>query len=775
MIKSKYILGLTALIGMFIVSSCSTTSNLPEDEFLYTGIDKIKVNDKKGTEAESVALTEVEAALAYAPNNSFMGSSSVRFPLPVGLWVYNGLVNKQKDGFSKWAFDAFSSVPVTLTNVAPATRVQVATNTLQNYGYFQGDIKYDIIDQKNPKKKKIAYTINLGQPYLLDSIKYAFPDYQDSIRMATARRSYIGQDKQFSVLDLQMEKERLSEAFHNNGLYFYRPDYISYYADSMMAPQKVKLLVMQDPDTPERANRKWYYGSMNVYIRNSGQTRRSAFTDSIELKGTKIVYSGDKIPISPRVLARNFRYRRDRMYTQRGVEETLTNLSNMQSFSKIQFTYTPRDTTRICDTLDVRLDLTMDKLVDAELAFNITQKSNSQVGPNAEVSISKRNAFRHGETFSLRLKGSYEWQTKGIYKTSDRDQINSYEAGVGVSLTYPWLAFPWLSHKRFRYATSSSFSFDMDHLNRSGYYRILSFNVEAAYNYRTSRLWSHKAIPLSLTYNRLEHTSEKFDSIATVNRSLLVSLQDQFVPAMGYVLTYDNSHIRRLKNSTRVEFSFKESANIVNGVSSLLGNDYHDKGKKMFSCPYSQFLKLSVDLRHKIKLTDKSLLATRFYSGILWSYGNSEIAPYSELFYVGGANDIRAFTAHSIGPGHYYDHNRRGTYLDQAGDLKLEFNAEYRFNMVSSLNGALFVDAGNVWLLDRLDSHPGGELGSGGFLKDIALGTGFGLRYDLEFLILRLDLGVGIHAPYDTGKKGYYNIPKFKDGLGLHFAVGYPF
>jgi outer membrane protein assembly factor BamA len=202
---------------------------------------------------------------------------------------------------------------------------------------------------------------------------------------------------------------------------------------------------------------------------------------------------------------------------------------------------------------------------------------------------------------------------------------------------------------------------------------------------------------------------------------------------------------------------------------------FDEKGKKMFSSPYSQFLKLTFDLRNKYKLTDKSLLATRLYAGVLWSYGNSSFAPYSELFYVGGANDIRAFAARAIGPGRYYDYQGRGTYLDQAGDLKLEANIEYRFNLVSNLHGALFLDAGNVWLLKQDSGHPAGDFKSGSLLKSIALGTGFGFRYDLEFLVLRLDLGIGLHAPYDTGKSSYYNMPKFWDSLGFHFAVGYPF
>ena len=774
--KNNYIVG---LLMMALLTACSTTSGLQEDEVLYTGIKKIRVEDKQNTYAESVALTEVEAALAYAPNSSFMGSSSMRFPISIGLWVYNKYVNNHKNGFSRWMFDTFSTTPITMTMVNPETRVKVATNTLQNYGYFQGDVSYDILPQKNPKKAKINYNIKLGEPYMIDTIEYIFPAQQDSIVRATANESFIKQEGQFSVVDLQLEKERLTNEFRNQGYYFYRPDYIRYIADSMMVPQKVQLLVAQDYDTPERAQHKWYIGNISTYIRTrqgGGEGRPMEFSDSTDLRGLKIAWTGDKNPISPRVIFRNFRFWRRQEFSQSKLEETLANLSNMQVFSRLQFTCTPRDTTSTCDTLDVRLDVTMDQSIEAEFDFNITQKSNSQIGPNATILLSKRNAFGHGETFALKLKGSYEWLTKGAQMMAGQDQINSYEAGAGVSITYPWLAFPGLSKKRFRYSTSTSFKFDFDHLNRSGYYRLLSFNAEATYAFQTSKSFLHRVTPLSLTYDRLEHTTAKFDSIAIQNRALLVSLEDQFIPAMQYVLTYNNNWDTHRRFNTWMELSFKESSNLIAGISTLMGwRKFNDKERKMFSTPYSQFLKLSLDLRNKYKLTDKSLLATRLYAGAMWSYGNSSYAPYSEMFYVGGANDIRAFAARAIGPGSYHDPKGHSTYLDQSGDLKLEANIEYRFHLVSNLHGALFLDAGNVWILSEDYWHVGGKLWDGGFFKKIALGTGFGFRYDLEFLVLRFDLGIGIHAPYDTGKTSYYNMPKFWDSLGFHFAVGYPF
>ncbi len=788
---------ITSFILLF--PSCSTTSNLPEGEHLYTGVKKTTIHGTKGTVAEDIALTEVEAALAYAPNNSFMGSSSLRTPLPIGLWIYNGLYDNHDKGFNKWMFNTFGSTPVTLSSVNPATRTKVATNTLQNYGYFHGYVDHTIVDQKNPRKKKVSYDINLGEPYLWDSIRYAFPPTEDSIIRANYADRYLVREGQFSVADLQSEKSRIVSNLRDNGFYYYRPDYVTYFADSLNNDHHVQLLVTPSPDMPAVAKRQWRIGNISAYIRSnivrseeggvrsgrsSGdsivrrdstlrQRRINFYTDSVTYGGLKIVYSGDHIPVKPRVMFRNFRFWTRQMFSERRVAATITNLNNMQIFSQVQFQFVPRDTTDTCSILDVRLDATMDKLIEAELEFNITQKSNSQVGPHLGVKFTKRNAFRYGETFSVGLKGSYEWQTqRSLGKSST---IDSYEYGLETSLSYPWIAFPGLSKKVFRHTTSSEFKASMNQLNRANYYRLLSLGAEASYTFNTTRYERYTITPLTLTYNKLQSTSPRFDEISATNSALLISLRDQFIPAMQFSYRYDETKNPRLRRKRMFEATLKESGNLVSAVMAASGKSFTMENKKLFDSPYSQFLKGTVELRNSYKLSEKSSLVTRLQAGAVWTYGNSSIAPYSELFYVGGANSIRAFGVRSIGPGSYYDREGRGTYLDQAGDLKVEANVEYRFNLVSNLHGALFLDAGNVWLLREDDSHPGGKFSTSNLLDEIALGTGFGFRYDLEFLVLRLDLGIAIHAPYDTGKSGYYNIPKFWDGLGFHFAVGYPF
>lgn len=192
----------------------------------------------------------------------------------------------------------------------------------------------------------------------------------------------------------------------------------------------------------------------------------------------------------------------------------------------------------------------------------------------------------------------------------------------------------------------------------------------------------------------------------------------------------------------------------------------------MFKNPYAQFLKVETDYSKTWQLTEHSKLVGHVNMGVVWAYGNAISAPYSEQFYVGGANSIRAFNVRSIGPGRYHAKTSYLSYLDQTGDMKLQANLEYRPRLFGNLYGALFLDAGNVWTLRSDSDRPGAVFKPKNILKEMALGTGIGIRYDLDFFVLRLDWGIGLHLPY---KNGFYNFDRFKDSQSLHFAIGYPF
>ena len=278
---------------------------------------------------------------------------------------------------------------------------------------------------------------------------------------------------------------------------------------------------------------------------------------------------------------------------------------------------------------------------------------------------------------------------------------------------------------------------------------------------------------VKLNYDRLIHKTVAFDSIMNANPVIQTSMRNNYIPSLSYTFTYQTDS--RHSNPLWLQWTIKEAGNLTSLVYRLRGKPFDQIDKTFFGTPFSQFLKTTAELHWAMPFDNRRFsLAARAYCGAIFSYGNSTGAPYSEQFYVGGANSLRGFTVRSVGPGAYRSPEAKYSYIDQTGDFKLEVNAELRANLFGKLNGAVFVDAGNIWLLRHHDGYDNATL-SASNLSKIAVNTGLGLRYDLDFLILRFDLGVPLHAPYDTGKSGWYNIPKFWKGLAFHFAIGYPF
>ena len=757
------------------LASCSTTKNLPDGEILYTGIDKLEVVNEDETPAGIQALTEVEAALAYAPNNAIFGSSSMRWPLPLGLWVYNGFVKYQdKKGVGRWIFDHMGTDPVLMSSVNGETRAKVATNLLHDYGYFNGSVSYKEAPQKDPRQAKVSYVIDMARPFFLDSIAYLrYPASADSLIRATRSRSVLKSGENFSVLKLEEERQRLSSLFRNHGYYYYRPEFTTYRADTLQKPGYVGLQVVPKTGIPSEAKKQYYLGKTSVYL--TGYNNEPP-TDTLNLRTMTLYYSGKKPAIRPSALMRNFFFRKGELFSQDRQTFTQEAIARMGVFRYSEFRYVPQDTTSNCDTLDVNMYATFDKPYNAELEFNVTTKSNDQTGPGAIFKITRNNFQRMGANLSFEVRGSYEWQTNSNVE-GNSSKLNSYELGTSLSLDFPRLILPWKDTglRRSRFPQKTSFKLYGNLLNRARFFNMLSFGGNVTYEFRRSRLWKHSVTPFQLTFNTLMSTTERFDSITATNPSLALSLGDQFIPSMSYTFTYDNS---RLKPNKQLwwETSVTSAGNVTSLLYAALGKGFDEKNKKLLGTPYAQFLKLTSEVRMLFKVGEKQHIATRFMGGVLWSYGNQTIAPYSEQFYIGGANSLRAFTVRSIGPGTYNPgQNTKYGYLDQTGDIKLEANVEYRFPIFGDLYGATFLDAGNVWLMRKDPNRPGGEFTLKNFAKSLALNTGVGVRYDLTFLVIRLDLGVALHVPYETGKSGYYNIPKFKDGLGFHFAIGYPF
>jgi hypothetical protein len=321
-----------------------------------------------------------------------------------------------------------------------------------------------------------------------------------------------------------------------------------------------------------------------------------------------------------------------------------------------------------------------------------------------------------------------------------------------------------------------------DIIFRPSYYKMHVVSGEWTYSWQSSAQSRHEFSPLTVKYQFMNSHTSRFDSLVNVNPYLLVTMQDYFVPEMRYTYTYSSP--TGLKNPIHWETTVAESGNGVALYDVLTGKKWNDRDKTMFKNPYSQFIKVETDFTKTWTLDSQSKLVGHVNAGFIYAYGNSDWLPNSEMFYVGGANSIRAFPVRGIGPGKFKGFGDNVTsYLLQNGDIKFVCNVEYRRKLFDSLHGAIFIDAGNVWNFD--ENYDGYESLSKvmedtkfkfrNFFKQLAVGTGIGLRYDMDFLVLRLDWGIGLHVPYETGRSGFFNADSFRSNQTLHFAIGYPF
>ncbi|MBR6304623.1 MAG: BamA/TamA family outer membrane protein [Paludibacteraceae bacterium] len=435
---------------------------------------------------------------------------------------------------------------------------------------------------------------------------------------------------------------------------------------------------------------------------------------------------------------------------------------------------------------------------DAGVAY----RSNNSIGPDLTLRYSLKNILGKGESFTLKGNGAYYWALRNRHP-GDPKKTDTYKLGLNASLVFPYLH--WTGDNNPDGDTRYMLGYQYE--NIAGGYGVHKLSGSFTYFIRSPRspYITHALTPFSLSVVMMKAEAEDLlDKAAEYPQLIKVLAGDEFVPSVGYNFTYNDYRAKRAVN-TMIDLGVKESGNLINAIYCLAGKKWEDP-KQLGSITFNQFVKLSAELRNKFNLTDQVCIATRFFAGANIPLGNSMFAPLSEAFYAGGPNSLRASAPYAYGPGNFYSAKYNQNFF-HAGDIKLEANFELRFPIVWKLYGAAFLDAGNVWnwystvdlfkaagfedYITRLEipeDLKDGIFNNPDFARQIALGTGAGLRLDIDGLVIRLDLGVGIHAPYQTfryTKEGktdttqpihtYFNIPSALDALRVNFGIGYPF
>lgn len=759
-----------AVILAAMLPSCSTTRRLPEGEILYTGIKKVEISTDSAATVPAGMAAAINKSVDVAPNNYFK-LLRWRYPFPLGLWVYNNWPNPER-GLKHWLYEKLVEEPVLVSDVRPEVRTHMIEEILDNNGYFRGTAAYELVQGRNKRKAKIRYNVQTGPAYPVDSIEL-LPDtcrlYHLIDSLAAADRYLSARNPRFSTDSLSVARTRITNGLRNRGYYFFKPSYIEYLADSIARPGSVLLRMTVAANTPRVARQAYVTGDVTVRVnRNKG----GGTPDTVQLRRATLI---QMMPsrLRRKLFDENLAFRPGRTFSVRNMDRTQSNLSRLGIFNSINIEAWP-DTAATAPgaprRLNVDVDCTFDAPLEASIEVNASSKSNSYIGPGLTLGVTSKNIFGGGEQLSVKATGSYEWQTGGGGR--NKSVFNSYEVGLTASLAFPRLLAPkFIPRSRFN-LNWTRFDLNADLLNRPHYFKMAQFNASVNYDWRFRRHVSNTLTLFKLTYTNLMHTTAEFDSIMDANPAVAQSFRSQFIPQMIYNYVYDRAFGR--DNTLNWQFTLQEAGNIFWGIYRACGK----KGEKeLFGTPFSQFVKGSTQLVWGRRLgSGDSWLVSRVAAGAAHAYGNSTQVPYSEQFYIGGANSVRAFTVRSIGPGSYKAAPGQDIdNFDRTGTFKFEANVEYRFPIFGPIHGALFLDAGNVWLLKDDPMRPGGTLKASTFLRDLALGTGVGLRVDISMLVIRGDLGIGIHAPYNTGHGGYYNMPSFGKSLAFHLAIGYPF
>ena len=794
--RSKYIVihvAFVAVVAIMLLTACATTDKVPEGEKLYAGIKKIEYADYQKSEHAISTREELEVALECPPNGSMFGSSYYRSPFPLKLWIWN-MFSDSESKFGKWMVKSFGKAPVLMSNVKADLRASVAQSVLKSHGYFRGNVTAQEWEMSHPKKAKVLYNVEMGHLFTVDTLEYVnFPEEAKRLIDSTAYDAKVFHDVPFNVSTLDQERARITSLFRNNGYYYYQPGYASYLADTFAVPGKVQLKLQMADSLPPIAMKKMYLGKVEVNLRRTyretldntmadyfkqlrdsgkGPRRTTNTADRPRRQRLTVNFSGKKPPLRMRVLTKDMTLRPGELYDYSKYLESSDNLSTNGLFSSVDFRFTPRDSTEYCDTIDLSVNCVFDKPYDFYVETNLKGKTTGFIGPQLIVGLTKRNAFHGGENLDINLHGSYEWQTGHTFDSSSSD-LNSYEYGGDASLTYPRFLLPWRVRKRFYSTPYTILKASGNIVNRSGFFKRHIVSGELTYELQTAQKWRHRFTPLSVEYNYLNKGTDRFYELLNQHPYLAAVMLDVFIPKMKYTVTFSTRATSR--NPVFWETSVSESANLLSLAYTAAGREWAEKEKQLFKNPYAQFFKVESDFTKTWYFSEDATLVGHLNAGLAWAYGNSSYMPYTECFWVGGANSVRAFNVRSIGPGAYRSEEKRWRFVEQVGEMKLQANLEYRPRLFGKLFGALFLDAGNVWSMSSGAKLEGSKFKAENFLDQLAVGTGFGIRYDLDFFVIRLDWGIAIHAPYDTGKSGYYNISSFGDGQSFHFAIGYPF
>ncbi|WP_191906512.1 translocation and assembly module lipoprotein TamL [Hymenobacter baengnokdamensis] len=751
-----------------MATSCSGLRYIPEGQKLYTGskvlIDSpTKLKNQKALQAELTTLERPK------PNFSFLGQRPKLFFWHLG-------VGKSK-GIGHFLANKFGEAPVLLSQAQPQNTRNLMVNRLQNRGYFHGAVTSEVVTKANTAQ--LNYTARPGQQYIIQDIH--FPDRDTLIDKAirgTQAGTLLKTGDPYDLDVLTNERVRIDLALKNEGYYYFNPNYLLFQVDSTLRG-KVNVYYKVKPEAPAKATRPYWLHTISL-------NTNYMLTDTIHrepVRFQKYLYYPDESVFRARAITRAVFLYPDSLFRQKRRDQTLSRLMSLGTFRFVEIKFRPSTAGDSAGRARLDSDVLMTQLrkksVRAEL--QLVSKSNGFTGPGLIVSYRNRSALRGAEQLIINGVASTETSTRAPAGAESRSNTGliSNEFGINAQLIVPRLIAPHLPFLDPRLVSSdfqprTNFGAGVRYVSRSGYFSTTSYNFNYGYSWKTKITNEQELKLVDVEYNAFT-SSAAFDSVLKAKPFLRQAYQSQFILASSYRYTYNQQVLEQRRQQIFFQGQAEVSGNLANAISrATVGTKSPTEHYTIANQPFAQYAKFDLELREYYRIspnpTSGNRIVGRLQIGLGLPYGNSSggSLPYLRQYGIGGPNSIRAFAARQIGPGSYKPSGTDivNSYYDQVGDLRLEGNIEYRQDLFPYVKGAIFMDAGNIWLVNNDPQRPGGQFVASQFLNQLAVGTGAGLRIDVQFFVIRFDYAIPLRANYGT--------PDSKTGR-LNLAIGYPF
>ena len=738
-----------SLFVCVFLTGCSVNRFIPEDEYMLNHV-SIRSDNK------DFKTTSLNGYVGQHPNNKWF--SLIKVP----LYIYSLSGNDSTKRFNRF-IRRLGEPPVIYDSVMSQKTRQNIQNAVQNMGYLNA--KVELFEVTHNNRIDIRYYVLPHQRYKVSEIQKDIQDLTIAWQLKQDGYEFLLHDNMpFDLNVLEAERNRLNTYLQNRGYYRFNKDFIHFEADTTIGNHQVNLKMILKDYTVGKSEGSVHqrYTIGNVFY--------------------NIPVSHNKPFVRPKVIASASELAEGNLYREEDVQGSYSRLNRLGAVqsSRITLKENADDSTK--------LDAQISVMPSKRNSFNIELEgtnSAGDLGVAVSTSYQNRNIFRGSELLNLKARGAFE-AIKGLKGYSDQNFIEySFEAGIA----FPDFIFPFLRQSfRKRALATSELSFMFDSQDRPEFHRRV-FTTSWHYKWtRAARRMQHKIDLLDINYVFMPWISDTFkerylDNPESRNAILRYNYDNLFIVKWGYSFSYSSQSLNPNSknygtNAYIIRASIETAGNLLYGISNISSSSQNEDGQyTLFNNAYAQYVKGDFDFSKSFLINPTNSLAIHFGLGIAYPYGNSSILPYEKRYFSGGANSVRGWSVRGLGPGSFLENDGKIDFINQTGDLKLDMNIEYRTHLFWKLDGAVFIDAGNIWTLRDYPEQPGGQFRFDTFWRQIAVSYGLGVRLNFNYFILRFDGGMkAINPAYEDSKHHYPIIyPNFKRDFTFHFAVGLPF